>query len=1301
VRSADRAPDGRSSGAGGPAGAMDPRDRLLHSEPVEPSISLIVLAWNQLPLTQACVRSIREGATGPIEVVIVDNGSEPEAAQWASDNADVAVLLSSNTGFSHGMNSGLQVASAPVVAFVNNDTVFPRGWDAPLLETIAEHPDAGIVLPAVTAAGNPASVRSEPGTERVVFEPFGHLPSGVVYLMHTDMSRALGGFDERYELATGEDLDLLFTVWANGLEVVLDTRVLVEHVSESSRRLQPGMEARQRENLRIFLDRWKASDPPPIRLGAVSEEEFHRNLMQASVAAIWLERLVDARRSAGALRSVPGRPDLEAKVVELERQLGRERQRVRSLTNRRSVRLALKAASLAKPVVGAIRGRKASGETAEQPKPTEREVTEAIRRHRPELGPEHGPLVSMIVLTRDGAHHLRRLLRGLAENTRYRSFEVIVVDNASTDDTSAVLGQDWGFPVKVISNEFNAGFSTGCNQGLAISEGEYALLLNNDVDPINPGWLGAMVSALGNDLGLGAVGALLVYPERPGYDSGDPNTGADLTVQHRGVRLTWRRNAEPRATVPWAYNIGVGEDPTDRGLAATTEVPAVTAACLLAPTGLLRQIGGLDEAFVYGMEDVDLCIRIRQAGRRIATVGSAALYHHEFGTQSQIASARKRATGLANLQHFSEKWAPLLSRLLDLEAITPSSRPLRHHPGGRIAITVTRDDPAAGWGDWYTAHELGDALEAVGFRVVYAEGHRDHWYQLDDDVVAVICLMDAFDARRAPAGALTIAWVRNWTHRWIEQPWFGSHDVYIPSSAVTADLLVGAGVEVTPVIPLATNTDRFHPHPPNAAYANDFVVTANYWRAARPGIQEIVVRPDERFSVFGKGWEEVPRLSRYARGPLPYDELPQVYSSSRIVVDETAGPTLPYGAVNSRVFDALACGALVITNNRIGSDELFDGELPAFDDITQQRSLLDRYLGDETLRAETAARLRARVVGHHTYGHRAVEIPALVREMVMRPRISLTIGTPDETVAAAWGDTHFAEALAGALRRRGARASIRYLDAWDAPASQETDAVVHIRGLGSYVPKRSHLNILWVISHPDQVTPEECETYDMVLVASARFAEELSGRVSVPVEVMYQATDPARFAPNPDPALASRTLFVGNTRGQRRSAVDAAIEAGIPVTVYGEGWDDLTPPAVHAASHFPNDRLATLYSSADVVLNDHWPDMARLGFVSNRIFDVIASGGTLFTDPVSGLTELFGDLVPVFDSAETLASLLAEREAHPEVFDERMRQARGIVLAEHTFDARASRILEILGGLGLGQRFDDSISRSFGGPVSP
>jgi GT2 family glycosyltransferase len=273
-----------------------------------PTLSVVVLAWNQLPLTRACVDSLRRGTVAAYELVIVDNGSEPEAATWARDHADIAVLHATNTGFAHGMNSGLAASTAPFVAFVNNDTTFPEGWDGPLLGTFEDHPRAGIVLPAVTKAGNPASVRSEPGTERVVFEPFGHLPSGVVYLMRTEVARALGGFNPAYELATGEDVDLLFTVWANGLDVVLDTRVVVHHVSESTRRQIPDMQVRLRRNLEQFLERWKTSTPPPPRLPGCTAEELASNLRHAAAAALWLERLVEARDALRTSQSAPGPP---------------------------------------------------------------------------------------------------------------------------------------------------------------------------------------------------------------------------------------------------------------------------------------------------------------------------------------------------------------------------------------------------------------------------------------------------------------------------------------------------------------------------------------------------------------------------------------------------------------------------------------------------------------------------------------------------------------------------------------------------------------------------------------------------------------------------------------------------------------------------------------------------------------------------------------------------------------------------------------------------------------------------------
>jgi spore maturation protein CgeB len=220
--------------------------------------------------------------------------------------------------------------------------------------------------------------------------------------------------------------------------------------------------------------------------------------------------------------------------------------------------------------------------------------------------------------------------------------------------------------------------------------------------------------------------------------------------------------------------------------------------------------------------------------------------------------------------------------------------------------------------------------------------------------------------------------------------------------------------------------------------------------------------------------------------------------------------------------------------------------------------------------------------------------------------------------------------------------------------------------------------LLWIISHPDEVTAVECDGYDRVLVASEVFARELESRVDVPVEVMYQATDPDRFAPAPDPELAVEVLFVGNSRHQDRMAVRAALEIGAPLTVYGQDWHDRLPSGVLAAEHFPNEKLGALYSSAGVTLNDHWPEMAAHGFISNRVFDIIASGGVVFTDPVEGLDGIFGGLVPTFGTPGELSELLEEWVDNREIFQSRMAEARNLVLEQHTFNARAARILAIV-----------------------
>jgi spore maturation protein CgeB len=155
-------------------------------------------------------------------------------------------------------------------------------------------------------------------------------------------------------------------------------------------------------------------------------------------------------------------------------------------------------------------------------------------------------------------------------------------------------------------------------------------------------------------------------------------------------------------------------------------------------------------------------------------------------------------------------------------------------------------------------------------------------------------------------------------------------------------------------------------------------------------------------------------------------------------------------------------------------------------------------------------------------------------------------------------------------------------------------------------------------------------------------------------------------------------LFVGNSRRYLRPVVRDALDAGLPLAVYGDLWSGLVPDEVIRGRSVPNDALAAAYGSAGVVLNDHHDAMRVDGFVSNRLFDAVASSARVITDPVDGLAGLFGPSVQVYETSEDLRRLatLADPDA---VFGDlaARRAAADRVRAEHSFAARAQRLVEV------------------------
>jgi spore maturation protein CgeB len=189
--------------------------------------------------------------------------------------------------------------------------------------------------------------------------------------------------------------------------------------------------------------------------------------------------------------------------------------------------------------------------------------------------------------------------------------------------------------------------------------------------------------------------------------------------------------------------------------------------------------------------------------------------------------------------------------------------------------------------------------------------------------------------------------------------------------------------------------------------------------------------------------------------------------------------------------------------------------------------------------------------------------------------------------------------------------------------------------------------------------------------------------LSVPVVSFLQASafvaDGAEGPSETEGAVApTDVVFVGNSRGVMRNAVQWSIDRGLALSVYGSGWDDRIPDALVIAEYVPNERLAATYRGASIVLNDHWPGMAAAGFISNRVFDALAAGGFVLSDPVAGLEDVFGDTVPIYRDAEELERLVERYREHPDERAELAARGRAIVAEEHSFARRARQFIDLV-----------------------
>ena len=259
--------------------------------------------------------------------------------------------------------------------------------------------------------------------------------------------------------------------------------------------------------------------------------------------------------------------------------------------------------------------------------------------------------LSIVIVNWNVRDLLRRCLHSILADLQTCRFEIIVVDNASTDGSVEMVHQE--FPqVRLIASEVNLGYTGGNNRGIAASQGRYILLLNPDTEVVGDA-LPTMVAYMDAHPDVGALGPQLLNPDGSVQSSRRrfPTLGTAL-VESTVIQQWWPDNRILRRYY-------VQDRPDD----AISEVDWVTGACILLRRQAVEQVGPLDDAFFMYSEELDWCRRARDAGWKVVYLPTARVIHHEGKSSEQVMPLRHIRFQRSKIHYFRKhhgRWAGTL-----------------------------------------------------------------------------------------------------------------------------------------------------------------------------------------------------------------------------------------------------------------------------------------------------------------------------------------------------------------------------------------------------------------------------------------------------------------------------------------------------------------------------------------------------------------------------------------------------------------------------------------------------------------
>lgn len=780
--------------------------------------------------------------------------------------------------------------------------------------------------------------------------------------------------------------------------------------------------------------------------------------------------------------------------------------------------------------------------------------------------------VSVVIPTVSRHTQVLRTAKRLARH----GIAVIIVDNAPDQVIQSRYSRK---NILRLSGE-NRSYSASINLAMQYVDTQYVGLLNDDVKFLGVSDIYNLICYIRGAPNVAAVSP--VAANRKGAFGVAAHIGARVDRHHTGAIFP-RQNL-----VGWPKGIRKR---------AVMNVGYLSFHTVFMRSSTLRDYP-LDEHFSFGMEDLDWSLRARQRGDELHVLTRITVWHTEMTSRRFLVGAQRDRLNKLNRWLFAER--------------APFPRAMTR----RVAFIVSTLDDTAGRGDLFVAQGLAGALRDHGWDTSLLTSEMFRVEESANPFFAVIHMVESIEPPPASPSVLQIAWMRNWEDKWfdclehldIDAVWYAAN-----SGEIIAQ--IEAEFRHSLKIDIASNVTR-QINSPWISRPIDVLASFSNWGSS--DMRRLPALPN---GVVGLsiGKDVRPAQNWLSTELVEYSELLRLMQQSKIAIDMQAISTKQGLSVNHRVWDSLASGCFVVTDNPIFSSQISHPRVvySTFEDIN---GIIGGLLASDNLVQGSDGASEVRVVESGlSWDSRASIANRGLNSPVLRPEVAIVGPWPANRDAVPWGDFLIGLGLKKAFAEKGIGArlcSFQQVDALD----DEFRAVVVLNGDRYPHLRAKHKTFNWIYSHPSKIDIGALSDSRGVYVSSLDLRAHLE-QFGLTSEVVplgeWLANSTCPHLSESDKELAQNTFVaLGNGVSRSRPLVLEAINSRLPVSLWGPNWNDFLTDQGAILRSGPVYRCCRriIYASAKAVLCDHHPDMVTFRMPSERVWETIAAGGLAIMD---------------------------------------------------------------------------------------